>query len=141
MNNMNSMISQNLKYLRDKHKLTQEQFAEKLGVSRQTIAKWENGESLPDIEHCVEISMMYSISLDALATVSLEDGKAENESPVSDKYVFGIVKVGERGQVVIPKHAREVYKIKPGDKLLAVGDEKGMALANLKGLNKFHIGG
>ena len=43
--------------------------------------------------------------------------------------------------MVIPKHAREVYKIKPGDKLLAVGDEKGMALANLKGLNKFHFGG
>ena len=141
MKNMKNMISVNLKYLRTLHELSQEQFSEKLGVSRQTIAKWESGESLPDIERCVEISMMYSVSLDALATVSLKDGEAENENPVANKYVFGIVKVGERGQVVIPKHAREVYKINPGDKLLAVGDEKGMALANLKGLNKFHFGG
>lgn len=42
----------------------------------------------------------------------------------SGKYVFGIVKVGERGQIVIPKHARDVFDIKPGDKLLVVGDIK-----------------
>ena len=44
------------------------------------------------------------------------------------KYIFGVVKVGERGQIVIPKEAREVYGIKAGDSLLVLGDSKGMAV-------------
>lgn len=39
------------------------------------------------------------------------------------KYVFGTAKVGEKGQIVIPKEAREVFDIKPGDNLLILGDE------------------
>ena len=44
------------------------------------------------------------------------------------KYIFGVVKMGERGQIVIPKEAREVYGIKAGDNLLIIGDSKGMAV-------------
>lgn len=44
------------------------------------------------------------------------------------KYIFGVVKVGDRGQVVIPKDARELYGIKAGDSLLVLGDSKGMAI-------------
>lgn len=44
------------------------------------------------------------------------------------KYIFGVVKVGERGQIVIPKEAREIYGIKAGDSLLVLGDKKGMAV-------------
>ena len=44
------------------------------------------------------------------------------------KYIFGVVKVGERGQIVIPKEAREVYSLKAGDSLLVLGDKKGMAI-------------
>ena len=44
------------------------------------------------------------------------------------KYIFGVVKNGERGQIVIPKEAREVYGLKAGDTLLVLGDKKGMAL-------------
>lgn len=44
------------------------------------------------------------------------------------KYIFGVVKVGDRGQIVIPKDAREIYGIKAGDSLLVLGDSKGMAL-------------
>lgn len=138
---MKNMIGVNLKYLRDRNNLSQEQFAEKLGVSRQTIAKWENGESLPDIGRCTEISIMFSLSLDALATCPLDEHIEADKDPSEGKYVFGIVKVGERGQVVIPKHARGVYDIKPGDKLLVVGDERGMALAKMKGLSDFNFGG
>lgn len=39
------------------------------------------------------------------------------------KYVFGTAKVGEKGQIVIPKEARDVFNIKPGDNLLILGDE------------------
>ena len=44
------------------------------------------------------------------------------------KYIFGVVKVGDKGQVVIPKDARKVYGIEPGDTLMLLGDQKGMAL-------------
>ena len=44
------------------------------------------------------------------------------------KYIFGVVKVGEKGQIVIPKDARKVYGIEPGDALMLLGDQKGMAL-------------
>ncbi|MEE1043682.1 MAG: AbrB/MazE/SpoVT family DNA-binding domain-containing protein, partial [Clostridia bacterium] len=39
------------------------------------------------------------------------------------KYVFGTAKVGEKGQIVIPKEARDIFNIKPGDNLLILGDE------------------
>lgn len=45
------------------------------------------------------------------------------------KYIFGTVKVGERGQIVIPKEARDKFSIGPGDSLLILGDEnKGIAI-------------
>ena len=44
------------------------------------------------------------------------------------KYIFGVVKVGDKGQIVIPKDARGLYGIKPGDALIVLGDERGMAL-------------
>ena len=43
----------------------------------------------------------------------------------SGKYVFGTVKVGEKGQIVIPKEARRVFGIEPGDTLLVLGDSRG----------------
>lgn len=45
------------------------------------------------------------------------------------KHIFGSVKVGAKGQIVIPKEAREIFDIKPGDSLLMLGDEnQGIAL-------------
>ena len=44
------------------------------------------------------------------------------------KYLFGVVKVGDKGQIVIPRDARKVYDIKPGDTLMMLGDDKGIAL-------------
>jgi AbrB family looped-hinge helix DNA binding protein len=45
------------------------------------------------------------------------------------KHIFGTVKVGEKGQIVIPKEARDLFNIKPGDTLLLLGDEaQGIAI-------------
>ena len=44
------------------------------------------------------------------------------------KYMFGVFKVNEKGQIVIPKQAREIYDIKPGENLLLMGDKVGLAL-------------
>ena len=44
------------------------------------------------------------------------------------KYIFGVVKVGDKGQIVIPRDARKQYDIRPGDSLMLIGDQNGMAL-------------
>ena len=59
-------FNENLKYLRKKEGLTQEELAEKLNVSRQSVTKWESGQSLPDIEKVKEIAYMFSVSVDTL---------------------------------------------------------------------------
>lgn len=54
------------------------------------------------------------------------------------KYFFGLVKIGEKGQIVIPKEARDVFGLKPGDKLLMLGDIKqGLALVDPSVLKLF----
>ena len=45
-----------------------------------------------------------------------------------EKYIFGVVKISEKGQIVIPRDARKVYDLKAGDALLLLGDKNGMAL-------------
>lgn len=53
----------------------------------------------------------------------------EDENCGEGKHIFGTVKVGERGQIVIPKEARTIFGINPGDTLMVLGDEKrGIAL-------------
>ena len=47
------------------------------------------------------------------------------------KYIFGVVKVGDKGQIVIPVQARRVFHIQPGDQLMVLGDEdRGLALVD-----------
>ena len=54
-------IGINIQKLRINNGLTQEQFAEKLGVSRQSISKWEIGQSLPEIDKVVLMSKLFSV--------------------------------------------------------------------------------
>jgi AbrB family looped-hinge helix DNA binding protein len=56
------------------------------------------------------------------------------------KHMFGTVKVGERGQMVIPKDARNMFGIEPGDLLLVVGDEeRGIGLAKAEKFKRFAL--
>lgn len=57
------------------------------------------------------------------------------------KHIFGMVKVGEKGQIVIPKKARQVFNIKPGDTLMLVGDEsQGLAIITNEALARIFTG-
>jgi len=62
------------------------------------------------------------------------------KDPKEGKHVFGTVKVGKRGQIVIPKKAREIFEIKPGDKLLVLGDEdQGIAIVKAELMENFAL--
>ncbi|MBE9915692.1 helix-turn-helix domain-containing protein [Paenibacillus donghaensis] len=130
------MIDTNLKRLRKTYKYTQEEVAENIGVSRQAVAKWENGETIPDINHCIALAELYNLTLDDL--VNRPGGQKDAGSPSKGKHVFGTVKVGDRGQIVIPKRAREIFNICPCDILFVLGDEaQGIALAKHDDLMHF----
>lgn len=124
------MIGMNLRILRKKNKMSQELLAERLNVSRQTVAKWENEEALPDIYKSRMLAEIFQVTLDQLSG-ELEEEEVEQLAP-KGKQFFGVVKVGERGQIVIPKQAREMYQIKSGDKLVVLGEDVTKGIAVLK---------
>ncbi|MCI5904104.1 MAG: helix-turn-helix domain-containing protein [Oscillospiraceae bacterium] len=115
------MININLSYLRKQNGYTQEEVAEKIGVSRQAVAKWEKGESVPDIYNCTALAELFNVTVDDLINYTPEG--AGPDIPPKGKYFFGSVTVGDRGQIVIPKKARTVFGINPGDQLIMFGDE------------------
>ena len=60
------VLGEQIVKLRKRANLTQEQLAEKYDVSRQAVAKWENGESIPDIYKIIQIAELFNVSLDFL---------------------------------------------------------------------------
>lgn len=129
-------FSENLMELRKLNGFSQEDLAERIGVSRQTLSKYETGESLPDIEKCKLLADAFSVTMDDL--ISYDRNDSDNMGygvPPKGKHIFGMVKVGEKGQIVIPAKARKIFDIAPGDNLIVLGDEgQGIALIKEKGL-------
>ena len=93
MKNRNFCISRNLTVLRQIHKYSQEEVAEKIGVSRQAVAKWESGETAPDLINCDALAELYNVSVDDL--IHFDQSKEKIEIPPKGKHIFGTVKVGE----------------------------------------------
>ncbi len=114
--------------MRKLRKMTQEDLAEQVGVTRQAIAKWESGETIPDLEKCRMLAETFGVSLDDLANFEPEQNLGL-DLPPKGKHLFGMVTVGDKGQIVIPAKARKLFNISPGDELVVLGDEtQGMAI-------------
>ena len=116
--------------MRKMKRLTQEDIAEKLGVTRQAVAKWEAGETVPDLDKCKILAEIFEVSLDDLANYEPDENMGL-ELPPKGKHIFGVVTVGDKGQIVIPAKARKIFDISPGDQLVVLGDER-QGLAILK---------
>ena len=131
------MLGENLLTLRKINGFSQEDVAEKIGVSRQAVAKWENGTTSPDIANCVALARLYNVTVDELLTFDSHEIEGLAVPP-KGKYLFGTVTVGEKGQIVIPVKARRIFHLNPGDDLLVLGDiEQGLALVHA--LSLIHI--
>ena len=73
-------IGKNIMNLRKKNGLSQEDLAEKIGVARQTISKWELGETSPDLKQSKELSKIFNVSLDELADNDIKEVLIEKTS-------------------------------------------------------------
>lgn len=122
------MLHDNLQQLRKLRGLTQEDLAERVGVSRQAVAKWESGETSPDLEKSRLLAQVFGVSLDDLVDYEPSSNMGLGVPP-KGKHLFGLVTVGDKGQIVIPAKARKIFHISPGDRLVVLGDEaQGLAL-------------
>ena len=126
------MLKDNLIRLRKLKGMTQEDVADLVGVTRQSVAKWESGESLPDLDKCKVLADTFGVTLDDLANYEQEENLGL-EVPPKGKHIFGIVTVGDKGQIVIPAKARKLFDISTGDQLVVLGDEgQGLAIIKVK---------
>ncbi len=120
-----------LRQIRMMKKMTQEDLAEKMNVSRQSIAKWESGESVPDIVRCGELARI--LELDIQDILELFDPSAARQTPgrsphQHNKFVFGVSKI-RSGSILLPLDALKAFRLQEGDELIVLGDlNQGLAL-------------
>ena len=144
-----------LKQYRLKEGLSQEQLAEKIGVSRQAITKWETKRGLPDVENMIILAELFKLTLDELV---LEEVKKQEEKPVvfESETVYDIdtgkhfdINLGGARKITIKTGVDEKIHIVLSSEILAeIGslfkvklDEKrnklDVELVNKKGVSRF----
>ena len=122
------MLKENLVMLRNLHGYSQEAIAEKIGISRQAYAKWETGATVPDIEKCSLLAEVYGTTIDSLVRTEPVEGVGMIPPAPKGKNIWGSVAVNDRGQIVIPKGARDLFGLTGGQRLIVLTDEHGIAL-------------
>lgn len=123
------MLKENLTMLRGINGYSQEEIAERIGISRQAYAKWESGATIPDVEKCRRLAEVYGVTVDALLKTEQVDGAGVLPPAPKGKNVWGSVVMNERGQLVIPKAAREHFGFEPGQRFIVLSeDAEGLAL-------------
>ena len=122
------MLKENLVMLRGLHGYSQEELAEKIGISRQAYAKWETGATVPDVEKCRQLAAVYGVTLDSLVCADGAEGSGASVLTPKGKNIWGSVSLSDRGQIVIPKGARERFGLTGGTRLIVLSDEDGIAL-------------
>ena len=122
------MLRDNLIVLRNMYGMSQEEIAGKIGISRQAYAKWESGATVPDIEKCKRLADFYDVTIDSLLKTETEDKIGIIPPAPKGKNIWGSVTINERGQVVIPKAAREKFNWNGGQRMIVLSDDEGIAL-------------
>ena len=88
-------LSDNLKIIRKDNNLSQEQLAEKLGVSRQAVSKWESGQSYPEMDKMLLICKLFNYDIDELMNENIVEVSENRQSKINiNKYIeefFGFI--------------------------------------------------
>ncbi len=122
------MLRDNLIMLRNLNGFSQEEIAERIGISRQAYAKWESGKTVPDIEKCSLLAEAYGVTIDSLIKTNKLEGRVVPPAP-EGKNIWGSVTLNERGQIVIPKAARDHFGLSEGHRLILMSaDGEGFVL-------------
>lgn len=134
MKNKKLTIANNIIYLRRINHLSIEELSNELNVSRQAVAKWEHGESIPDLLNCIAIADVFDVSMDELLHY---DGSNDTISIApKGKHFFGTTTIEADGKASIPKEALEILHFEVGEELVVLGDENpetaGLALVSKK---------
>ena len=85
------------------------------------MTKWETGETIPYILICDALARFYDVELEDL--IHHDPDETNVGIAPKGKHIFGTARVGERGLIVLPKQARDIFKIRSGDILVVLGDE------------------
>ncbi len=111
---------------------SQEEVAEKIGISRQAYAKWEKGTTVPDVEKCGLLAKLYGTTIDNLVKTETAEGIGTLPPAPKGKSLWGCVTINDRGQIVISKEARNKFGLTGGQRLIVGSDESGIALIPVK---------
>lgn len=122
------MLKDNLAMLRGIHGYSQEEIAGKINISRQAYAKWESGATVPDIEKCSLLAAVYGVTIDSLISAESAEGAGASLPAPKGKNIWGSITINDRGQIVIPKGARDKFGLDGGTRLIVLSDEDGIAL-------------
>lgn len=121
---MDLFLHENLRKLRQKYGYSLEALAEIISVSRQTAAKWESGDSCPDLVNCIKLSSLYKVSLDELVSKPLLEEFSE-----SNNRIGGMLEIQEDSSIILPKVVMDMFDLHPGEKVLLLGDKaQGLAI-------------
>lgn len=101
-------IGEKIAYLRTREGISQEQLAEKIEVSRQSVSKWEMDQALPQIDKVLQLCELFGISADELLYERIELPKKEEAAPCGNKY-FGTD--GFRGEANVSLTSMQAYKV------------------------------
>lgn len=101
-------IGQKIVHLRTVSDISQEQLAETLGVSRQSVSKWEMDQALPQIDKVLQLAEIFGVTTDELLQDSIEINRNEPEGPRKNKY-FGTD--GFRGEANVNLTSMQAYRV------------------------------
>lgn len=99
-----NIISKYLQFLRKSNNYTQDDLAEKLGISRQAVSKWETGMTIPDLEVLLKISKLYDITINDILEPKIQPQRItdfEQISTISEKELKEVLEQFDTNSLVI----------------------------------------
>ncbi len=103
-------FGEKLKHLRTQANLTQQQVANRINITRQAIAKWEQGVGLPDIDNLKKISSLFNVSIDEMLDYKIEDINVTLNETIEECNEKGFKRISE---FILEKfaNANEIYQL------------------------------